>query len=188
MIQSTLYETDPFLLNKKSTLIEYSAFCGSTRIFKFFYQQEVDFTPSLFHYSIHSNNLEIFQMLEKYLVNQTDIFLNELLIESIKCHHNQITNYIFTKFSSNHNFDRNEVKISIFKYHNYAFLPTNFDDPFIFYLACFYNYVTIVENLLKTTTKTNLNKLIELPNKNKQTALHGAIDKNNFEIVNLLIQ
>ena len=65
-IKESIFETNDFLIkHKKTTLIEYAAFFGSTQIFKYLYKNEVELTSSLWLYGIHSDNAEIIQLLEE---------------------------------------------------------------------------------------------------------------------------
>ena len=62
-IEPLIYETNQFLIGKNPTLIEYSAFFGSIRIFNYLVTNKAELKPSLWLYTIHSNNAEIIQFL-----------------------------------------------------------------------------------------------------------------------------
>ena len=93
-IKHSIFETNSFLLNKTSTLIEYAAFFGSIQIFNYLRLNKVDLSPSLWLYSIHSHKIELIHILEEkeILVNYLECFS-----ESIKCHHNDIANHFLEK-------------------------------------------------------------------------------------------
>ena len=55
-------------------------------------------SSSLWPYAIHSNNAEVVYYLEENQVNQ--LSLKDLWLESVKCHHNDISNYIYDKFQN----------------------------------------------------------------------------------------
>ena len=73
-------------------------------------------------------------------------------IECVKCHHNNIANYIKNNLFSQNESDllKNEKIISaVFQNFNYEYFPTDFGDRNEFiYLAC-YNYHSIVDHFLK---------------------------------------
>ena len=96
----SIFETNYLLLkNKKTTLIEYSAFFGAIQIFRYLIQNKVELTPSLWLYAIHSQNAEIIHLLESNEIEppENKSMKNKyeaIFIESIKCHHNSIADYI----------------------------------------------------------------------------------------------
>ena len=71
-------------MKKRFTLIEYASFFGSIQIFKYLYLNGVDLRPSLWYYSIHGFDPEMFQILEENNVQHDSYDL--CLKESIKCH------------------------------------------------------------------------------------------------------
>ena len=91
-IKSSIFETNKFLMDKKVTLIEYAAFFGSAQIFKYLYKNNVKLTSSLWIYAIHSDSSEIIQLLEENKIKPNDNSFKKCLIESIKCHHNEMAN------------------------------------------------------------------------------------------------
>ena len=109
-IKPSVYETHSFLIDKEPTLIEYAAFFGSIQIIQYLKYNNVPLTPSLWLYTIHSNNPELVHFLEENEIkpeknnvknapgNMRGSHLkkefDDVLIGSIKCHHNDISNYI----------------------------------------------------------------------------------------------
>lgn len=63
-ISSSIYETNPFLIDKQPSLIEYEAFFGSIEIFQYLRLYNADLDPSLWLYSIHGRNPDIIHHLE----------------------------------------------------------------------------------------------------------------------------
>ena len=118
-IEPSFYETNSFLIDKEPTLIEYAAFFGSIQIIQYLKYNQVPLTPSLWLYAIHSNNADLIHFLEENEVEaeaeqnkpktkkthgwfyydnyesttQKESF-DDVIKESIKCHHNNIANYI----------------------------------------------------------------------------------------------
>ena len=65
IISPSIFETNLFLINNKNTsLIEYSAFFGSIQIFRYLKMKIDELKPKLWLYAIHSNNVEIINLLE----------------------------------------------------------------------------------------------------------------------------
>ena len=94
-INSSIFETNSFLLkNKKTTLIEYAAFFGSIQIFQYLRLNNVILSKRLWLYSIHGKNWELIHLLEECRVRPENGTFIKCLQESIKCHHNDIANYI----------------------------------------------------------------------------------------------
>ena len=138
---------------KETTLIEYAAFYGSKQIFKYLYKNQVEITPNLYIYAIHGLDEEIIHFLEEnesLKQEEKNIKYIKRLKESIKCHHNYISEYIKSNFLN----DDECIKYSnMYGFHYYNFTPI---DEFkittyeIFNYACKYDYYAIVEHFIKT--------------------------------------
>ena len=118
-------------------------------------------TFSLLNYSIHSNNPELIHILTD---NETNKICAENLKEAIKCHHNEIANYI----QSNYIKDKKDDYLFAIKYYNYKYCPSEFDinnENFIY--ACKYGHFYIVEYFL-SLKKIDVNASITCPYKNKE--------------------
>ena len=63
-IQPSQYETNPFLIGKKITFIEYAAFFGSVQIFQYLHSNQVKLNDFLWIYAVHSNKLELIHLIE----------------------------------------------------------------------------------------------------------------------------
>ena len=184
-IESSIYETNSFLYNKKPTLIEYATFFGSIEVFKYLRYQQAEMNSSLWIYAIHSQNAEIIHILEECFIELPEVLnlkdkyiydennnnnnneeeeeeedninkksqnlCNEILIESIKCHHLNFTTYFqnFLQFEEDHqNDDIKSIAPYCFHYYNFNFFPDELDNIYILYYACRYDYYQIVEHLL----------------------------------------
>ena len=186
-INPSIYETNVFLLKSKPTLIEYAAFFGSIQIFKYLYLNGVNLTSSLWIYAIHGDNPEMIHILEEnniepddYLIENEfnddssyddedeDISYEKCLEEAIKCHHNYIANYIRTQFINDmnenyyieNNFDNNVIAYC-FRHYNFAIFlnEDDFNDIFLFYYLCQYDYYNLVEFFIQTR-EININETI----------------------------
>lgn len=183
-IKMSIFETNSLLLKKPPTLIQYSAFFGSLQIFKYLYFNQKEKDPSLWIYAIHSANPEILGFLENNKLEPKDPTYKECLKESIKCHHNEVANYILKNFineEDENNFNENVYSYG-FHYHNYSFFPSNANNKLIFYYACQYDYYNIAEYYL-SSKKVDVNEIIN----NKITPLYLAAERNNKDILNLLL-
>ena len=92
------------------SLIEYAAFFGSIQIFNYLLKNKVELTSSLWNYAIHSRNPKIIHCLEEKRINpeieikddedkiKKIISYENCLYDSIKCHHNELKNYIQKKY------------------------------------------------------------------------------------------
>ena len=187
-IKPSIYETNLFLLDKKPTMIEYAVFFGSIQIFQYLRLCNVRLKSSLWLYSIHGRNPELFHLLEEFHVEPEDDSYEKYLEESIKCHHNEIVKYIQNTLL-NKNFNRKNddesyllllddnvsndpyyieskfkenIEAYSFHYHNFEFIPNDLtnNEYSIFYM-CEYNYYTLVELLLKTKTIDLHKKIVQ---------------------------
>lgn len=187
LIESSIYETNSFLLDKQPSFIEYASFFGSIQIFRYLKMSSVDLPPSLWLYAIHSQNPEMIHLLEEENVDPDDESFKECIKESIKCHYNDFFEYIksqYCKFDDDDDFDIISTKI---KYHNYVLFPNDLTKLFSFYNFCRYNYVLIVDLLLETS-EIDINAMVKNTEKNTDNnSLHVAIEKNNIDIVKLLL-
>ena len=158
-----------YLKIRKTTLIEYESFFGSTQIFKYLYKNGVKLTPTLWLYGIHSDNPEIIHLLEENEVKPPNESYEECIKESIKCHHNDVTNYIQSNLINKDipsiddinytkNYDKNIYSYS-FHYYNYSYFPKEMKNKIIFYYGCQYDYFEIVEYFINIK-KIDINEKI----------------------------
>ena len=162
-IPNSIFETNRLFLKKNPTLIEYAAFYGSIQIFQYLQFNKVELESSLWIYVIHSKKPELIHLLEENHIDSTDFFYEECLHEAIKCHHNEIAQYIIDNLSDEsyenrliqRNFFKNILSYS-FHYCNYSFIPIDFNNKFIFYYLCKYNYIKLVK-LFLNNNKVDLN-------------------------------
>ncbi|KAK8849910.1 hypothetical protein M9Y10_018499 [Tritrichomonas musculus] len=166
-IEKSIYETNSFLLLKKEIkLIEYAAFYGSCKIFKYLFRCGETLSPSIWLYAVHSNNLKMINLLEEYLINPNqekiddeEIFpILKIIIESIACHNNDITNYFLNKEA---NFVKNKEKLIQAKsarYYNFAYFPERINNIKFFLYLCKYDYQTLVETFI-SKKKVSIEKM-----------------------------
>lgn len=166
----SIYETNSLLIKKqndsddKLTLMEYAAFYGSCKIFKHLQMNGVELTIPLWLFAIHGKNTEIIHILVESQIVNNFIFLDGFLRyiertdvtsymyclkESIKCHHNDISNYIQANLLKKEKDNLNDLFIQGLKSYNFAFIQNDMINENYFYYMCRFGYYLIVDNLLK---------------------------------------
>ena len=149
IINQSIYETNNFLLKEEEiSLIEYAVFFGSIQIFNFLKLNEVKLTPSLWLYAIHGKNGDIIHSLEENGINPNNNSYKECLNESIKCHHNDIANYILDHYLSNEKENLNDIMVNSLKYYNLYFEQKDLINESSFFYLCKYDYYIPVTILL----------------------------------------
>ena len=141
-------------------MIEYATFFGSIQVFQFLKLSGVELTPSLWLFAIHSNCPEMIHLLEEFDVKPDDMSYKKCLKESIKCHHNEIANYIYENLLANKEINHNITKYC-FNYHNFVFQHL-FIDPFIFIYSLQFDYLDLVKLCIKEKGIDDINMTIIL--------------------------
>ena len=154
IIQPSIFETNPYLLTKFNVwLIDYSLFFGSFQIFQFLRLNNVVIDSYAYFFVIHSKNPELFHILE---ANEKLFFEDLVLKESIKCHHNDIMNYILDNYIDEKDIDKQNNLILNLQYHNYLNIKENLMDDIgeskLLNYLCKYNCWYIVDFLLKNSS------------------------------------
>ena len=116
-------------------------------------------TSSLWIFAIHSQNPELINKLEENhiepKIRKNRWFSSEVVSyiecykESIKCHHNDIANYIQNNFLQNDEENEKESLIQSLEYYNFIMLQKEKINKFSFADFCKYGYYLIANNLLK---------------------------------------
>lgn len=158
IIEPTIYETNTLLLKNHTTLIQYAAFFGAIKIFQYLLKNKVELTPSLWLYAIHSNKLEIIQILEENNIKPINRSYKNCIEESLKCHHNDISFYIISNYFQN--FDLANIFPFCLKYYNFDFIEEQFINVFSFINLCKFDYYIFVDFLIKNKD-ININEEIK---------------------------
>ena len=159
-IQNSIFETNSFLLkNEDITLIEYAAFYGSIQIFNFLRLNNAEMRPILWLHAIHGRNADIFHLLEENRIEKPKDSFERCLQEAIKCHHNDFANYIQENLMNN----SENIVDYCFRYYNFQYLQEEeqFDEGQLFYIACHYDYYTLVDFLL-TNGNVDLSEILSV--------------------------
>lgn len=145
-IESSIFETNSFLLYKGPRLIEYAAFFGSNRIFNYLIECNAKFYDSLWTYAIHGRNTEIIRFLDE---NIKPISYFHCFKESVKCHHLDMMNYFQSIFLEK-NEENSILAISkYFKHYNFYFMQNDFIKKPIFAELVKCDYYLLVDFLLQ---------------------------------------
>lgn len=151
LIPDSIFETNSILLDKKSSIIDYSAFYGAIKIFKYLIANKASVDKDIWLFAMHGNNPEILHILEdQQIVPNDDADYKKYFYESLKCHHNDFSAYFQDNYMNNiADLDKLEMFSIALKYHNYAFFPTTVKNKFVFYDFCQYDYCLLVDLFLK---------------------------------------
>ena len=109
-------------------------------------------------YAIHGQNQEIFQFLIDKKITPQESGYENCVIESIKCHHVDVTNYLINNYVQFNIEKEEKIVSSILKYRNYSYFPDQLNDNVFFYL-CKYCYFNLVDIILKKKD-IDVNKII----------------------------
>ena len=191
-VSNSIFETNSFLIeNNNTTLIEYSAFFGAIKIFQYLRLNDIELEPSLWLYAIHSRNAELIHLLESYQVFPPDNNYVKCMCEAIKCHHNEIADYIENNMiTENDEIRKNEEVITtILKNHNYAYLALNFEDSNTFFYLWNYGYHTLVKLFLITRKEYYEKVTLETMNDRNPVKLFlkKCIKKITFNSTNTIV-
>ena len=171
IIEPSIFETNSFLNEKKPSLIEYAAFFGATAIFQYLYRNIGKVDDSLYLYALHSNNSFFYENhIRSNNIKPKDMSYEEAFLECLKCHHNDFARFIQDNLINLYQIKskRKENPISFeeiilnnaFKYQNYSFVPTEFDQDYAFFYFYQYDYHSIVNILIKVHKKNFEAKII----------------------------
>ena len=147
----SVYETNSLLIKNQPTLLEYAAFYGSIQIFKYLIENNAQLTPLLWIYAVHGQNLEIIHLLEEKNIVPKDSSFTECFIESIKCHHIDIADYIKNNLLKDEANSFDFILRQSLKYYNFTVVSNDNIEKSLFYDLCKYDYYTLVVNFLKET-------------------------------------
>ncbi|KAK8847967.1 hypothetical protein M9Y10_019018 [Tritrichomonas musculus] len=159
--EPSIYETNEFLKDKTPSIIEYSAFYGSLKIFKYACSNNAELTNSLWIYAIHGRNMKIIQELENLNIDPPYRSFEDSALQLIKCHHNELTDFIINQRLNNEFQYPDDQKLSelhlllkSFEAYNFEFISQRFGIDFdsnkneIFPEICKFDYFYIIQNIL----------------------------------------
>lgn len=162
IFKNSIFETNSYLVRQSDVQFStYSVYFGSLKILTYLLEKQVKLTKDEMFPAIHSKNIQMIHLIEDQTAIQNDDirFISDCVIESIKCHHNNIADYFINNYSD---VKQDDVIENCFKYYNFQHLPENSIKNYFFY-ACKYNHLAIVKFLLNNT-KIDINERIVLIN------------------------
>ena len=108
---------------------------------------KIELESSIWNLSIHGQNSDLIHLLEEVQNQSLNDSCEQYFYESIKCHHNEIANYIQNNFLSDFdNFDMSRIIES----YNFEFFPYEMSNDFdTIFCLCNYDHFNIVQFLLK---------------------------------------
>ena len=191
-IKSSLFETNYYLYGENS-LIEYAAFFGSIKIFKYLITQDCIVDPKLMKYAIHGRNPEIIH----FINDNTEIdekTYKECLKISIKCHYNELTNFILNKYFENKDISSYVLKHSL-KSHNFSLIHLDLINTNSLFTLCQNDYYIFASTIIQENKDIDINFHQskeyfddDFHVKIEKTLLYCAIENSNLDIVQLLIE
>ena len=136
-----------------------------------------ELTPSLWLYAIHSNNAELIHLLEKLHIEiktaEEEKLYKECFIESIKCHHNEIANYFINNYLQREDEYSADTFIQCLKYFNFSFLQNELVNESSFCYLCFFDYYSLVNELLTSRD-------VDINSKTIQNIKKETLTSSNF--------
>lgn len=175
-INHSIYETNLYLVGKRPTLLEYSAYFGSIQIINYLLMNKVKVSSHIWNYSIHSHNNELLYLLEEKKYRPQYGSFKTCLKKAIKCHHNDLIDYFIDKIpKENQNIDKNDIENLIFQdlvgteeipeainiqsiiSYNFNFIDLNLIDESYLFNLCEYDYFPLVVMLLSKYPNIDLN-------------------------------
>lgn len=205
-VADSIYETNPFLVDKSPTLIEYTAFFGSIQIFKYLLNKIGEVSPSIWLYAVHGDHPEIIQILDEKKIEINSIL--DVYIEAIKCHHNELANYIENEILSKDDdekkvkkLDKEKSRSYILKYFNYQFFDFDLKDTKSLIDLTMFDYPSLFEILAKNTKIdacsfiSSKHKSVEIIKNDyyftfteeKNTLLHIAAENGSIGVTEILV-
>lgn len=171
------------MLKNNPTIIEYSSFYGSIQIFTYLHQNHIELTPSLWLYSIHGNSSEVVNFLELNSPLEENLYA-DAFIESMKCHHSDMKNYIENLYINEHLSERMkgcDWTIKIMNTYNYESFPSTIDDYFDvrFFISC-HNFPLF--QMTMKNAKVDFNMIV-IENYYHLSILQYGIYRNNIEFI-----
>ena len=186
-IMDSPFETNLYLKQNKTTLIEYATFYGSVQIFNYLKLNGVSLTTSLMNFAIHSNKAEMIHLLEENDIPQINSNYEPYIYESLKCYHNEIANY-FIEY-------KNINKLFIYyclQIYNYEFIPID-QDSYSKYELPIYDIYNSIQNhqelfhLLYKESYLDINKVFTINASQTKSILSYAFECSNINMIKFLL-
>ena len=120
------------------------------------FHNECELTSKMWIYAVHSQSDELIKYLEDKDISPPKNDYKIILDESIKCHHNDVSNFIIynlieekdPNYIIENRYDENYYKSS-FEFYNYCFFPENLEYKYMFLYLCGCDYYILVNLYLQ---------------------------------------
>ena len=147
-IKRTIYETN-YYINKEyfRSLLNYALFFGSIQIIQYLISNGIKLDLWSLKISVYSNNPELIHLIERYDTKMTKYQYETVYKKSIKCHHNEIANYIKNTYLCD--CEDSKYLFCALKNYNIHFIQPEFIQNEYFYDLCLFDYYHIVDVLVK---------------------------------------
>ncbi|KAK8853725.1 hypothetical protein M9Y10_016268 [Tritrichomonas musculus] len=146
IIPESIYETNSILIEKSidsRNLHCYALFFGSIRIFQYLRNEIYEWPLGYaIYYAVHSRNQEIIRIVEE---NSKNLHYSDFLMESLKCHHNEIVEYIRDNYLQYDLLKDKEIFYLNLKLHNFEFITNNY----LLFPQIFNNFEEILYHFVK---------------------------------------
>ena len=126
ILPESFYETNSILIEKSRSsrnLHCYALFFGSIMIFKYLRNEIKEWPSDAIYYAVHSRNQEIIRIVEE---NDKKYHYSDFLMESLKCHHNEIVEYIRDNYLKYDFLKVEKIFYLNLKLHNFEFITNNY--------------------------------------------------------------
>lgn len=149
-IKKSIFETNYFLANTETTLLEYAVSCGSIHISIYLLSKAKSFSNYFWFYLIHGNNAKILHLVESKNCFPTEKNFESCFIEAIKCHHVEIFKYLSNTYLKNNVEFQNRLILNIFHFYNFGLIEKEFVGQSYLHLMCFCDYYSLVKLAIET--------------------------------------
>ena len=191
----SIFETNNILANKpRIKLIEYSAFFGSIRIFKYLLACGSKLNPNLWIFATFGRNANIIHILEDNKIVPTDQIYKRCLDFSIRCHHNELVDYFLNNYVEIEDKSSFLFKKGL-KYYNFEFIQPELINSDTLYDLCKRDYFFLAKTILESDKSIDINSRIlrerrgyDSQIRKEKTLLYRSIEKGNFDIIKFLFE
>lgn len=104
-----------------------------------------ELTDSLWIHAIHSRNPELIHLIEEKSNENDSNKYDQYIIESIKCHHNEIVNYIESNYLQDQKTNFIEKAL---EFYNFALIDDNLIGQSTFCDLCKFDYYNLVDFMM----------------------------------------
>ena len=120
------------------------------------FTQKCHLSQKIWLAAIHGRNPEIIHILEEKEIKPEDSSYLECLSLAIKCHHNELVNYLLDNYVKNEDISSFIMEKSL-KSHNFALIQPEMINSNSFYELCKRNYYILAKLVLENDKNIDIN-------------------------------